>query len=256
MSMQHPFVYLPGQLVLGALLALGCAAEPPVRAKAAPEASSNNNPVNQESTMQAATTPDATPSPAPAIAAIVTHEVTDYAAWKKVFDEHANTRIGAGIVGTHINRSAENPNLISIYLAASDAARLRAFLASEDLKATMQRAGVKGPPSIALVTPVENMTVKDRPLAGAIVKHRVADYDLWKKVFDAHAGARTQAGIVGHAVNRVVDDPNLVVVYVQATSVDQLRAFASSADLEHTMEKAGVQGPPQIAFVQGADWGS
>jgi hypothetical protein len=206
--------------------------------------------------MQAAATAQTNPSSAPSIAAIVTHEVADYAAWKKVFDEHASARKSASIVGTHINRSAENPNLISVYLAASDATRLRAFLASEDVKTTMQRAGVKGPPSMALVTPVEDMTVKDRPLAGAIVKHRVADYDTWKKAFDGHAVARAKAGIVGHAVNRAVDDPNLVVVYIQATSVDQIRAFAGSADLKHTMEKAGIQGPPQIAFVQGVEWGS
>jgi quinol monooxygenase YgiN len=205
--------------------------------------------------MQTATDHKATPSSTPGAAAVATHEVRDYAAWKKVFDEHAATRTRSGILGTHINRAAENPNLVSLYLAAKDAASLHAFLGSEDLKATMQHAGVQGAPSIAFVTPVEDMAVKNRPLPGAIAKLRVADYDTWKKAFDTHGATRAKAGIVGHAINRGVDDPNVVVLYLQANSADPLKAFLASQDLKDTMAKAGVEGAPQIALVQGADWG-
>ena len=192
----------------------------------------------------------------PAAAAVVTHEVADYDAWKKVFDDHAGSRKRAGIVGTHINRIADNPNVVSVYLAAADLGQLRAFLGNEDLKATMMRAGVKGPPTVSLITPVEDHAVRDRPLPGAIVSHRVASYDVWKKAFDGHASARASAGIIGHAINRGIDDPNVVVVYLQSTSLDQVKAFAASPDLKETMMKAGVEGAPKIAFVQGAEWGS
>jgi hypothetical protein len=205
--------------------------------------------------MQTTSNPQATPSPLPAAAAVVTHEVADYDAWKRAFDEHAAARKRAGILGTHINRSAENPNLVSVYLAAGDLGALRAFLGDADLKATMLRAGVQGPPTVVLITPVEDMTVRDRPLAGAIVSHRVAAYDAWKKVFDADAGPRAEAGIVGHAVNRSIDDPSLVVVYLQSSTPEQIRGFAQSPRLRETMAKAGVEGAPRIAFVQGADWG-
>jgi hypothetical protein len=100
--------------------------------------------------------PQATPISLPAAAAVVTHEVADYDAWKRVFDEHADARRRAGIVGTHINRSVENPNLVSVYLAAGDFGTIRAFLGNEDLQATMVRAGVKGPPTVVLITPVED----------------------------------------------------------------------------------------------------
>jgi hypothetical protein len=158
-------------------------------------------------------------------------------------------------VGTHINRSADNPNLVSVYLAAADLGQLRAFLGNEDMKATMMRAGVKGPPTVALITPVEDQTVRDRPVPGVIVSHRVASYEGWKKAFDGDASARASAGIIGHAINRSIDDPNVVIVYLQSTSLDQVKAFASSPDLKATMMKAGVEGAPQIAFVQGGDWG-
>jgi hypothetical protein len=190
-----------------------------------------------------------------AVAAVVTHEVSDYAAWKKAFDAHAPARKKGGIVASHINRSVENPNMISIYLAGTSANGLRDFLSSDDLKSTMQNAGVISAPQIALVKPVEDLTVKTSALAGAIVTHRVADYAAWKTAFDADASARAAAGIVGHAVNRAEGDASLVIVYLQAKSIDELRAFTSSPALKETMKRAGVTGAPTIVFAQGQEWG-
>lgn len=190
----------------------------------------------------------------PKIAAVVTHEVKDYAAWKSVYDADVGARKAHGIFTTHINRDASDPNLLTVYLGASQPDGLESFLSSPELKEKMRTAGVEGPPRIALVTPVEDHTVKNRGLPAIIVRHEVADYDAWKKGFDAHADARARGGIVGYAVNRSLDNPNLVVVYLQAGSLDQLHAFASSADLKQAMQKAGVKGAPQIAFVQGQGW--
>ena len=109
---------------------------------------------------------------------------------------------------------------------------------------------------MAEVTPVEDMTVKDRPLAGAIVRHEVADYAAWKRAFDGDAAARARAGIVGHAVNRSAQNPNVVVVYVQAPSLETLRAFTSSPDIKKVMKAAGVIGTPEVTLVNGGTWES
>jgi hypothetical protein len=236
---------LTGQVALMAFLSAGCSPQP----------NSTQNPVSPEPAMQTTTDRQANPSTLPSAAAVITHEVGDYATWRTAFDGHADARKRAGILGTHVNRSADNPNLVSVYLAAGDFGALRAFLGNEDLKATMMRSGVKGPPTVVLITPVEDMTVKDRPLPGVIVSHHVTSFDAWKKAFDADAGSRAKAGIVGHAVNRSLEDPNLVVVYLQSTTLDQVRGFVGSPDLKDAMAKAGVEGAPRIAFVQGADWG-
>jgi hypothetical protein len=190
----------------------------------------------------------------PAAAVVVTHAVESYDAWKRAFDAHAGARRSAGIIAAHINRHADNPNLLSVYMAGTDAAKLTAFLSSPDLAAAMVGAGVKGPPHIAAITPVEDLTVKDRPLAGAIVRHEVRDYAAWKRGFDAHAEARARAGIIGHAVNRSAQNPNVVVVYLQAESLDPLRAFASSPDLKKVMQEVGVIGAPDITFANGGAW--
>lgn len=186
---------------------------------------------------------------APSIAAVVTHDVEDFARWKKAFDTHADARRDAGILATHINRHAEDPNRLSVYLAGADASRLQAFLHGTSLAATMRDAGVKGPPHVALVTPVEDLTIKDRSLPAVIVRHEVKDFDTWKAAFDGHGQARALAGIIGHAVNRSVASPNVLVVYLQAESADALRAFASSPELRETMQAAGVVGAPDKTFV-------
>jgi hypothetical protein len=188
--------------------------------------------------------------------AVISHDVTDFDAWKKAFDGHSSSRKGAGITAVHVNRDAANPNQLSVYLAGSDAEQLNAFLSSRDLMATMRDAGVKGPPSIALVTPVEDRTLKDRPLAGVIVRHEVTDYAAWKRGFDGDADARKKVGIVGHAVNRSVKNPNVIVVYLQAESLETLRTFAARPELKDVMKAAGVVGAPETTFVNGGAWTS
>ena len=188
------------------------------------------------------------------VAALVTHAVTDFDTWKRAFDGHATARRNAGIIATHVNRNADDPNLLHVYLAATDAAKLEAFLTSADLKETMKSAGVKGAPHIAKITPMEDLTVKDRPLPAAVVRHEVSDYATWKRGFDGHAEARARGGIVGHAVNVSLDNPKLVIVYLQAESFDALKGFASSPDLKHVMKAAGVVGAPDIAFAHGGHW--
>ena len=192
----------------------------------------------------------------PAAAVVITHDVEDFSAWKRAFDRHAAARKSAGIVAAHVNQDAENPNHLSVYLAGSDRAKLAAFLGKTETMATMRDAGVTGPPLIVDITPVEDLTCKDRPLAGLIVRHEVRDYSAWKTAFDADGPARTKAGVIGHAVNRSVRNPNVVVVYLQAESLDGLRAFAGSAELKQVMQAAGVVGAPDLSFVNGGAWQS
>jgi hypothetical protein len=44
------------------------------------------------------------------------------------------------------------------------------------------------------------------------------------------------------------------VIYLQANSQAELKAFTSSADLKATMQRAGVVSAPHISFVDGQDW--
>ena len=190
----------------------------------------------------------------PAAAVVITHEVEDFAGWKRAFDRHEAARRSAGIVSAHVNQAVENPNRLSVYLASSDASKLATFLGSPDLMATMRAAGVVGPPHIVEIIPVEDRTQKDRPLPGLIIRHEVREFATWKAGFDAHGAARARAGVIGHAINRSTRNPNVVVIYLQAASLDALHAFAAAPDLKEVMQAAGVVGAPELAFVNGGAW--
>jgi quinol monooxygenase YgiN len=188
-------------------------------------------------------------------AAVITHKVKDYGAWKAGFDAHASARKQAGLVGHHINRGCDDPNTVSIYLAARTQDALRAFADSPSLKQAMTSSGVVTDPVVVPLSPQDDRAVR-KPTAAVLVVQDVADYAAWKLAFDQHDGARKQAGIIGYAVNRRADKPNTVVIYLQGESQDRLKAFVSSADLKSTMQRAGVVGAPQITFVEGQDWAS
>ena len=88
---------------------------------------------------------------------LVKHEVADWDAWKEAYDGHAEARAAAGLTSRGIARDAENPNVVYINFAASDLDGARAFLGSEDLKSTMEAAGVVGEPEIYVTETVQSM---------------------------------------------------------------------------------------------------
>ena len=81
-------------------------------------------------------------------AMIVRHSVRDYGAWRPVFDAHEAARTAAGLTNGRVFRSAEDPNDLLLLFEMADRRRAEEFAASDDLRTTMQRAGVLGPPEI------------------------------------------------------------------------------------------------------------
>jgi heme-degrading monooxygenase HmoA len=79
---------------------------------------------------------------------IVQHKVEDYARWKALYDEHGATRKAAGCQGTTVFRTAEDPNNVVVLLEWDDLANARQFSQSDDLRETMQEAGVMDMPDL------------------------------------------------------------------------------------------------------------
>ena len=87
-------------------------------------------------------------------------------------------------------------------------------------------------------------------MATMIVTHRVSDFDSWKKAYESHSGARANAGFTGASIHRDHLDPNLITVVLKNPSLEAAKTFAGSPDLRETMQKAGVQGPPEVKFLE------
>lgn len=87
-------------------------------------------------------------------------------------------------------------------------------------------------------------------MASMFIRHRVADFAKWKVVFDEHEPLRREHGATGHSLHRDVDDPNVVIVAFRVKDLNRAKEFASSDNLRSAMERAGVQGPPEIWFAE------
>jgi hypothetical protein len=81
------------------------------------------------------------------------------------------------------------------------------------------------------------------------VRHDVADYAAWRKVYDGFDAERTGLGVTAQAVYRSLDNPNDVTVSHDFKTSEAAKAFASSPNLKNAMQNAGVKGQPQVWFV-------
>ena len=74
----------------------------------------------------------------------------------------------------------------------------------------------------------------------ALVRHRVADFDAWKKVYDGFAPIQAEHGVQSHQVLRSIESPDDVIVTHTFESPETARAFFAMPELKETMRKAGV----------------
>ena len=79
---------------------------------------------------------------------LVRHKVRDFNAWKVGFDAHGPKRAEAGLSNELLLRSSEDANEVVILLEAKDLSRAKTFIASADLRETMQSFGVADKPDV------------------------------------------------------------------------------------------------------------
>ena len=85
------------------------------------------------------------------------------------------------------------------------------------------------------------------------IRHRVEDYARWREGYDNHAPARQAGGAVGGGPGmRNVEDPNEVILLLGWSDLQKARAFIQSVSLKEAMQKAGVQGSPEIRLLEAA----
>ncbi len=81
---------------------------------------------------------------------LIIHEVADYAAWKKVFDEAAGIRKQAGEISFQLLKYDTDANQIVHFSEWSSLQNARNFFESEKLVEIRKKAGVKAPNFIYL----------------------------------------------------------------------------------------------------------
>jgi len=90
---------------------------------------------------------------------IIRHKVKDYAKWKPLFDEHGAKRKAGGSKGGRLFRSEKDPNEVVILFEWEDLGKAHKFTESEDLRQTMERAGVVGKPELYFLEDIGKFNV-------------------------------------------------------------------------------------------------
>jgi hypothetical protein len=78
----------------------------------------------------------------------VRHTVSDYKAWRKVYDDFAPTQKAMGVTAETVYQSADNPSDITVTHDFATISAAQTFAGSPDLRQAMQGAGVVGAPTI------------------------------------------------------------------------------------------------------------
>jgi ABC-type sugar transport system substrate-binding protein len=82
----------------------------------------------------------------------VRHEVADYGAWRKTYNAFAPTQKKLGVIYKAAYQSTDDPNDVTVIHDFHSLEKAKAFAASAELKAAMEKAGVKGAPQIWYTT--------------------------------------------------------------------------------------------------------
>jgi len=78
----------------------------------------------------------------------VRHQVADYGTWRKAFDSFAPMQKKMGVIYKAVYQSTDDPNDVTVIHDFHSLDQAKAFAASPDLKAAMEKSGVKGTPQI------------------------------------------------------------------------------------------------------------
>ena len=78
----------------------------------------------------------------------VRHNVSDYKAWRKAFDEFQPIGAQHGVKSAAVYQAADNPNDVTVTHDFDTPETARSFTQSDGLKKAMQQAGVVGAPTV------------------------------------------------------------------------------------------------------------
>lgn len=82
-----------------------------------------------------------------------------------------------------------------------------------------------------------------------LVRHKVADFPQWKKVFDSHKEAQGKAGLKLKQIFRSLADSNEVFLLFEVSDLEKAKAFLYSPEVPKAKEESGVIDQPDIYFL-------
>jgi len=84
------------------------------------------------------------------------------------------------------------------------------------------------------------------------VQHRIQDYEQWKRVFDEFPPGNGSAKF--HTINRMIGDPNMILVVAGFETETEAQAFRASPGLADAIKRSGIIGEPRIEMYEEAEF--
>ena len=84
------------------------------------------------------------------VRSFIHHHVSDYAAWREVYDSFGDAQREHGVRAEAVYRGVDDPNDVTVTHDFDDAEAAKAFFTIPELKEAMQRSGVEGEPALWL----------------------------------------------------------------------------------------------------------
>lgn len=88
-----------------------------------------------------------------------------------------------------------------------------------------------------------------------LIRHKVTDFDKWKKAFDEFATFRKSSGEKAFQVMQHHQDSNNLYLMFEWDNEENARKFLGSEQLKEAMQSAGVADAPEINFLTEAHRG-
>ena len=82
-----------------------------------------------------------------------------------------------------------------------------------------------------------------------LVRHKVADFEVWKKVFDSHAGSQQESGLILEKLMRNTEDPNEIFLFFTVTDSAAAHAFVTAPAADEAADLSGVLDEPDCWYL-------
>jgi hypothetical protein len=187
----------------------------------------------------------------PPYCAHISHRVLHPDRWKAAFDDLEGARRDASILGHLINRARDDPHLITVFLPLTDLDHARSSIAAYVRDEALRVLGIASPPNIQWLQPVREALIRDRQVPAVLLLARVLDYDGWLAGYDAARPVLRAAGIIGHSIERGLDDAASITLYHQAESFDVLHDLLAEPEICSVMLGGSVASDLQATFHTG-----
>jgi heme-degrading monooxygenase HmoA len=87
-------------------------------------------------------------------------------------------------------------------------------------------------------------------MAHLIIKHKVKDYNVWKKVFDGFIDTRKAGGEKSYQILHPENEADNLLAIFEWDNLENARKFTSSSELKEVMGSAGVVEQPEVYFLE------